>query len=320
MKSVTVARAACAVLLLLVSRPARADVTLLLGAPYGKLGSFSPTGHAALYFDRICAETPTSLRQCAPGESGAVVSRYGGVSGVDWIAMPLFPYLYGVDSLADVPRHATKAQVAALRDTYRRAHLQALAPDAPGGKVPKGNWFQLVGSVYDRHIVGFTVRTTREQDDRLIRALQSRENRSHFNFFFRNCADFSRDALNLYFPGAMKDNFIADLGLTTPKQMAKSLVKYADRHPELEMSSFVIPQIPGNRPEGHRARGVAEALVKTPKYLVPLAIVQPWLPVGLGAAYLTRGRFDMEGRAVAVMQPADFAARTRSAAAAAFSR
>ncbi len=303
----TLARVACAALLLFLPRPARADVTLLLGAPYGKLGSVSPTGHAALYFDRICAETPTSLRQCDPGESGAVVSRYGGIGGVDWIAIPLFPYLYAVDSLAEVPRHVTAAQVAVLRDTYRRAHLRSLAPDASGGKVPGGNWFQLVGSVYDRHIVGFTVRTTREQDDRLIRALQTRENRSRFNFFFRNCADFSRDALNLYFPGALKDNFIADLGLTTPKQMAKSLVTYADRHPELEMSSFVIPQIPGNRPEGHRARGVAEALVKTPRYLVPLAIVQPWLPVGLGAAYLTRGRFDLEGRAVDVMQPADFA-------------
>ena len=110
-----------------------------------------------------------------------------------------------------------KAQVAALRDTYRRAHLRSLAPDAPGGKVPRGNWFQLVGSVYDRHIVGFTVRTTREQDDRLIRALQSRENRSHFNFFFRNCADFSRDALNLWVPDAMKDNFIADLRAHHPE-------------------------------------------------------------------------------------------------------
>jgi hypothetical protein len=316
----TLARVACAALFLLVPHTARADVTLLLGAPYGKLGSFSPTGHAALYFDHICAETPTSLRQCDPGESGAVVSRYGGVGGMDWIAIPLFPYLYGVDSLEEVPAHATKAEVAVLRDAYRRAHLRSLAPDGPGGNVPKGNWFQLVGAVYDRHVVGFTVRTTRDQDDRLIRMLADRENRERFNFFFRNCADFSRDVLNLYFPGALKDNFIADLGLTTPKQMGKSLVKYADRHPELEMSSFVIPQIPGNRPEGPRARGVAEALVKTPKYLVPLALVQPWLPVGLGAAYVVRGRFNLEGRAVHVLQPADLAARARPAAADAPSR
>lgn len=305
------ARVACATLLLLIARPAHADVTLLLGAPYGKLGGFSPTGHAALYFDRICADAPTSLRHCEPGETGVVISRYGGVGGLDWVAIPLFPYLYAVDSLADVPSHATRAQVIQLRDAYRRAHLRAIAPDAPGGQIPKGNWFQLVGAVYDRHLVGFTVRTTKEQDARLIRTLRARENRERFNFFFRNCADFSRDVLNLYFPGALRDNFIADLGLTTPKQMAKSLVKYADRHPDLELSSFVIPQIPGNRPEGPRTRGVAEALVKTPRYLVPLAIVQPWVPAGLGVAYLTRGRFNPESRVENVLQPAEVHERMR---------
>jgi hypothetical protein len=303
-----------ALLFFLVSRPAHADVTLLLGAPYGKLGGFSPTGHAALYFDRVCADTPTSLRHCEPGESGAVISRYGGVGGLDWVAMPLFPFLYAVDSLADVPSYATRAQVVQLRDAYRRAHLRSIAADAPGGDVPKGNWFQLVGSVYDRHIVGFTVRTTKEQDARVVAVFQARENRERFNFFFRNCADFSRDVLNLYFPGALRDNFIADLGLTTPKQMAKSLVKYADRHPELELSSFVIPQIPGNRPEGHRAKGVAEALVKTPRYLVPLAIVQPWVPAGLGVAYLTRGRYDPESRVEDVLQPSDVDRRLRRSA------
>ena len=45
-------------LVLLTTTPARADVTLLVGAPYGPFGSLSPTGHAAVYFKRICAESP----------------------------------------------------------------------------------------------------------------------------------------------------------------------------------------------------------------------------------------------------------------------
>ena len=46
---------------------ARADATLLLEEPYGKLGFFTGMGHVALYFDRICAETPLLLRPCMKG-------------------------------------------------------------------------------------------------------------------------------------------------------------------------------------------------------------------------------------------------------------
>src|SRR5580700_11143293 len=36
-----------------------ASVALLVGEPYGTLGGMSPTGHAAIYMNRVCAETPT---------------------------------------------------------------------------------------------------------------------------------------------------------------------------------------------------------------------------------------------------------------------
>ena len=48
---------------------AHASATLLLEEPYGKLGFFTATGHAAVYLSGVCAETPLVLRPCAPGET-----------------------------------------------------------------------------------------------------------------------------------------------------------------------------------------------------------------------------------------------------------
>ena len=63
------------VLMLACAGFARASATLLLEEPYGKLGFFTATGHAAVYLSGVCAETPVVLRPCRPGELGAVISR-----------------------------------------------------------------------------------------------------------------------------------------------------------------------------------------------------------------------------------------------------
>jgi hypothetical protein len=76
---------------------ARADAALLMEEPYGEFGAFNPTGHAAIYLNHICAESPTRLRPCHPGEPGAVISRYHKINGYDWLAIPLVPYLYAVE-------------------------------------------------------------------------------------------------------------------------------------------------------------------------------------------------------------------------------
>src|ERR1700736_3667116 len=78
-----------------VSR-AGASATLLLEEPYGKLGFFSPTGHVAVYLSGVCADSPLVLRRCSPGETGVVISRYDGIGGYDWAALPLLPYLFAV--------------------------------------------------------------------------------------------------------------------------------------------------------------------------------------------------------------------------------
>lgn len=99
---------------------AHAQAALLMEEPFGKFGRFNPTGHAAIYLLRVCAETPVVLRRCRPGELGAVISRYNRIDGYDWIAMPLVPYLYAVDDVKDIPSTANKSLEAELRDSYRR--------------------------------------------------------------------------------------------------------------------------------------------------------------------------------------------------------
>src|SRR5580658_6832834 len=80
-----------------------AQAALLMEQPYGVFGTLNPTGHAAVYLERVCADSPVHVRLCSPGETGIVISRYKGLAGYDWIAIPLIPYLYSVENPADVP-------------------------------------------------------------------------------------------------------------------------------------------------------------------------------------------------------------------------
>jgi hypothetical protein len=272
-----------------------ADITVLLEEPYGAFGAMNPTGHAAVYFSRICAETPVSLRRCRPGEIGAVISRYHRVGGYDWIAIPLIPYLYSVDNPAEIPSSATPETVAELRDRYRRSHLESVAPDENNGATPRGDWTQLVGEAYERTIYAFRIETTEDQDDALIRALNSRPNRTRFHLLYRNCADFVRQVVNFYYRKAIRRNFTADLGIMTPKQAAKCLMTYDRKRPDLEFSISVISQVPGPIPRSGRVRDVLESLIKSKRYAVPLAllsIVHPGVGGGLAYAWVEGSHFD----------------------------
>src|SRR5262249_8030543 len=284
-------------LILVAALPARADVALLLEEPYGDFGRFNPTGHAAVYLPRVCAATPVVLRRCLPGENGVVISRYYKIAGYDWIATPLTAYLYAVDDPAQIPAVADGQRVNELRDDYRRRYLETLAPDRPNGDVPGGEWTLLVGEAYDRKIYGFQIETTEEQDDELIQMLNQRPNkrlRHNLATFMlsRNCADFARGILNFYYPHSVHRNFVADLGITTPKQIAKSLVKYAHRHSDLQFSGFVILQVPGGQRRSHGADGVAESVVRSKKYVVPLAVLHPYIAGGAAVLYVSKGRFN----------------------------
>jgi hypothetical protein len=224
-----------------------------------------------------------------------VISRYDRVSGYDWIAIPLLPYLYAVDRPDRVPLVASAEDVATLRDAYRRTNLTKVAPDAADGSAPEGDWTQLVGAAYDRTIYAFGIQTTVEQDDELIQRFNSRSNKRHFNILFHNCADFVRQAVDFYYPHAVHRSLIADAGIMTPKQAAKTLVSYGKRHPELQFSSFVIPQVPGTIPRSTAVRGVLESLVKSKRYALPLvsvAVLHPAFGGSLAFAWLDGSRFN----------------------------
>ena len=269
---------------------ARADVALLMEEPYGEFGAFNPTGHAAVFLSDICAETPTQLRRCRPGEYGSVISRYHKIHHQDWIAIPLVPYLYAVESPDNLPSSVTRDQVKTLREAYWRAHLQTMAPPKPDGSVPDGEWPQLVGSAFDRTLFGFAIHSTPEQDDRFIAIFNDRRNVGHFNLFFHNCADFSRVVLDTFYPGAIHRNVFADFGMTTPKAAAHSLIKFGLKHPELHPMTFEIKQVSGDMPRSRSIDGISESLVKSKKYLVPIAILQPEVAGAIGVDFLTRGR------------------------------
>src|SRR5438874_1485885 len=180
---------------------ARAQATLLLEEPYSYDGTFAGSGHAAVYLTRVCAETPTLLRRCHGGERGVVISRYHHVDGKDWIAVPFLPYLYAVDDPGSIPLYADAKLVTFLRHDYLRK-IDITGDDA----------YQLAGSAYDRTTYGFRIETTPEQDDRLIRRLNSHENKESYALLNRNCADFAKQIINFYYSHAIHRGVIADLG------------------------------------------------------------------------------------------------------------
>ena len=280
-----------ATLLFCACRQAHADAALLLEEPFGQFGDINPTGHAAIYLNHICAASPTELRLCLPGEMGVVISRYHHIGGYDWLAVPLIPYLYAVDDPGDVPAFIDAKQEMRLRDAYRREHLLDLVPDDPKREIPEGEWIQLIGASYDRKIYGYQIETTEQQDKALIEMLNEGTNKSHFNLFFNNCANFAQAILNFYYPHAVRRNYISDAGLMTPKQAAKSLVRYSKHHQDLEFRTFVIPQVQGTIHHSDPVDGVVESLVKSKKYLVPIAALHPFVAGGLAVVYLGDGRF-----------------------------
>ena len=262
-------------LLFLPGLRVHADVTLFIEAPINFLGHVSATGHAALLVDGLCSDDHIHMRWCRVGEDGAVLSRYKGINGNDWLAMPPGPYLFAVDSSDEIPETTSIADVNRLRAEFRTNHPGSFEHDPP-----EDAWIQLLGASYRRRIICVHLRTTAAQDERLMQWLNRRPDRTHFNFFFSNCADFARQMLDVLFPGAVHRNLLFDFGMTTPKQLESSLHHYAMRHPELEYEVYELPQVPGNNPRSGRLYGVTESLVKSKPYLLPVAVLDP---IGMGS-------------------------------------
>ncbi len=284
-----------------------AQAALLLEEPYGFFGTLNPTGHTAIYFSHICAETPVKLRRCEPGEQGTVIARYQGIAGYDWVAMPLIPYLYAVEDVSRVPDRALPPTVRRMRNLYHEAHLTGLGGDE--GNLVHGGWTQLVGVSYERRIYAFRFATTEKQDNKVIELLNEHPNHSHFNLVYNNCADFARPILNIYFPHTFRRNFFPDVWMTTPKAETYKLSHYAKKHPEMQLEIFEIPQIPGNRRPSRSNKSVSGALMTT-GYAIPIVLLNPYLAGGLFVDYLARGRYPSVPPHVEVLSPDHLSALT----------
>ena len=287
-----------------------AQAALLMEEPYGFFGALNPTGHNAIYFNRICAETPVKLRRCGPGETGVVIARYQGIDGYDWVAIPLVPYLYAVDNPADVPKHVDRQIVDQLRNRYHEQHLLTLlGPEVPPGNLIHGGWTQLVGEAYERRIFAYRFNTTPEQDDALIARLNDSANHTQFDLLFSNCADFARVILNSYFPHTFRRSIFPDAGITTPKQITYKLVRYGRKHADLGLQVFEIPQIPGYRRLSHANKSVDESFVTT-IYAIPITILNPYVTGALMVDYLVRGEYHLIPKHPQVLGPYTLTALT----------
>jgi hypothetical protein len=277
--------------------------------PYGFFGSVNPTGHNAIFFARICAESPVKLRRCQAGEMGVVLARYQGIKGYDWVAIPLLPYLYSVENPSEIPVSVNREAVNRLRNSYHESHLLSLGEDLRPGSFWHGGWAQMVGLSYERRIYAFRFETTAAQDDAFIARMNNDVNRSHFQLLFNNCSDFARLVLNFYFPRTFRRSIFPDAGMATPKQLVYKLERYARKHPETQLTIFEISQVPGYRRHSRSNKNITESL-STTGYAIPIALVNPYLAGGLFVDYLVRGRHHLIPRNPQQLMPDNLLALT----------
>ena len=300
-------RAARILLLLLAAfvgeRFARASLTVLVGEPFGSFGTMMPTGHTAVYLDHVCADGPLKVRLCQPGEpQGVVLARYHAIGQYDWLATPVMDFLYATNDTAEIPAYATPEAVWAMRERYRERFLREVVPDGMQGTMDKdgsakhardlAEWWETAGMAYQRRLWGYEVATTPEQDANLVAVMNAHANRHRYHLSGENCADFAAELVNLYYPGSVRHaDRVADYGLMTPKQVARSLSGYAAKHPELDLHVWEIAQVPGSLPRSRTVWGGTEMILKTKRYLFTLLLIQPEVPVVLEALYLGHGRW-----------------------------
>ncbi|MBE7211047.1 MAG: DUF4105 domain-containing protein [Gluconacetobacter diazotrophicus] len=295
-------------------------MSVLVGEPFGSWGTVMPLGHTAIYLDHVCADGPLRVRMCRPGEpAGVVIARYHAMGKYDWMASPVREFLFATDDLAEVPAYATPDAVWAMRERFRERFLRAVVPDGTEGhEVGDGRaagagsveeWWESAGAAYNRRLWAYQIATTPEQDETLIRYLNATPNRHLYHLKKTNCADFAAELVNVIYPHAVHNDRIADFGLMTPKEVARSLAAYAARHPELELHLWQIPQLPGSLPRSRPIRGGAESGLKTKRYLLPLLVLQPEVPAYLATIYLWHGRWFVGTGATALplhtLPPAD---------------
>jgi hypothetical protein len=307
-----VALAAC-----LVTSRAYADVGVILNETLNEsVARVTGSGHTAVYFSRICPDTPVKLRLCRPGENGSVMSNYinlGEDERYEWNIAPFNLYVYGVDDPVDRPMFGTEKIKAVLEERYREQSLAAYCTVKDCLKGDKAEWREMVGANMIRSMYIFVVETTVQQDEDLIAKFNALPNENHFNGMTRNCADFTKNVIDTYFPHSAHRDVINDFGMTSPKAVARTFSHYAQNHPESNFRVLHFSQLPGTIKRSTEPRSGTEQLFRSKKLLIPMVIFADHeLPV-VAAAYLITGRFNpqREFEQHATLEPAQLNDSTR---------
>jgi hypothetical protein len=280
----------------LASPVAYGDVGVVLNESLDtSVARITGSGHSAVYFSRICPESPVKLRLCLPGEQGSVMSNYttlGEDQPFEWNVVPLSVYLYGVENPRYRPMFGSQKIKHALEERYREKYLAEYCASESCQTSNKAEWREMVGATLSRSMYVFVVRTTVKQDLALIEQFNSLPNQNHFNGMTRNCADFTRRVINTYFPNATGPDYINDFGMTSPKAIARSFTRYAHQHPEADFRVLHFAQIPGTIKRSSECRGGTEQLVRSKKLLIPMLLFADHVLPFVAASYLLTGRFN----------------------------
>jgi hypothetical protein len=273
---------------------AHASLTLLVGDPFGNFGTAVPNGHASIYLDRVCADGPLTLRMCHAGEPpGVVIARYRHFGTADWVASPVMEFLFAASRPGEILLSATPETLAARRELHRKAFMPSLLPDGTEKLPAYSDWWETAGMAFDRSFFGYRVATSAEQDAQFVAALNGQPNISHYSTLHRNCANFAAQVIDMYFPGTVRDDRVADFAVMSPKQVARRLTAYADTHPEARLRVFRLAQLPGTLRRSRPIRGGAEGFLKTKRYAVGLTLVQPEFILYSLIVYLGEGRWQI---------------------------
>jgi hypothetical protein len=277
---------------------ARADVGIVLNESLDtSVARITGSGHSAVYLSRICPAGPVKLRLCAPHEQGSVMSNYttlGEDEPFEWNIVPLSVFVYGVQDPENRPLFASWNIKGALETNYRESVLRDYCASHKCQTSGSAEWREMVGATSERTLYILVVSTTVEQDKALIDKFNNAPNVNHFNGFRRNCADFTKDVVNTYFPHSAHRNAINDFGMTSPKGVARSFAGYAHGQPEADYHVMHFAQLPGTTKRSTECREGTEQLYHSKKLLVPMAFFA-WheLPIAVGSYVLT-GRFNPE--------------------------
>ncbi len=258
---------------------------------------FTDSGHTAVYFSRICAESPVRLRPCRPGEEGSVMSTYenlGEDQRYGWNIVPLGVYVYGVRDARNRPVFGTEKIKSLLEDSYRNQSLADYCSGQNCRASKKAEWRYMVGAGMTRSMYIFVVRTTPQQDIELIEKFNSLPNQNHFNGMTHNCADFVKGVVDTYFPHAAHRDVINDFGMTSPKAVARTFTHYALSHPELKFYVLHFSQLPGTIRRSTETRNGIEMLYRSKILLVPMVIYADYELPMVAAAHVLTARFNPE--------------------------